>query len=140
MVQLVHKASHFRVPSVLLIFLMLAAALFSSCSKPEERPDLAPEVDRLKSELEETARKLNAAEKDLATKNDQAALASATLQAAKTEAAEKNVIVTQRDAQVAALKSEMATLTKSDAFIFADIRNLQQQGSTVVALDRYQKF
>ena len=67
---------HFRAPRTFLIPLILLAALPAGC-KRDEAPDPAGALKQLGAELEDTRQKLAAAEKALAVRNDDVAVATA---------------------------------------------------------------
>jgi len=123
----------------LLLSLAVAAVLLGGC-KRQQHQDVGPELDRVKGDLEETRRKLTAAEKSLAEVKDQLALASAVVATAQAAAAAKAELLAQADAQRLALQTENDSLKRSDAMVFAAIRAVQLQGHSVTALNRYQQF
>ena len=128
-----------RVAQALLIVLTFSGVLLSGCQR-EEQPAPIPAVNPPQADFEETKLKLSRAETSLAAKNDEGAQAKAALEAARTQLAERDLVVIQRDAQIRAVQSEMEALKKRDAFVFAEISALQQQGQSVNALNRYQQF
>lgn len=130
---------HFHFPPVPVIALLLLAVLLPGCG-PEEKQDLAPKVDGLEAEVEETRRKLSGAEKSLTSASDQLVLATLALDAAKKGIAEKDQALAQRDEQLRVAQAEIVALKKTDGFAFAEIRGLQQKGQSTVALGRYQQF
>ncbi len=116
-------------------FLLIA----SGCRR--EAPTLpAPDSGPVASELDELKRKLGAAEKSLLTRGDEVALTSSALEAANKGLTEMKAALAERDAEVRRARTEIDALKKRDAFVFADISALQQEGQSAVALSRYEKF
>ena len=130
---------HPRTSPAILIFLTALAALPLGCRR-ESGPDLTAEVARLTGETESLKQKLAAAEKNLESRNDAAALAGESAVAVKKQSVEREQLVTQKDGEIRALQAELAALKKSDALVFAEISGFQKQGLTTVALSRYEQF
>ena len=129
---------HFRAPRTFLIPLILLAALPAGC-KRDEAPDPAGALKQLGAELEDTRQKLAAAEKTLAVRNDDVAVATAA-DKERPQSMEGETTLVQRDAQIRALQAELAGLKKSDAMAFAEASEARQRGVNSVALDRYEQF
>ena len=126
-------------PFAFLIPLLGLGALIAGCQR-EESPDLSVEINRLKTEVTDTERKLTAEQKNLEVASAELALASAAVNTAKSQLVEKDQIAAKKDTQIRALQTEVDTLKKRDAFAFAEITALRQQGQSIVALSQYQKF
>ncbi|MEA3212495.1 MAG: hypothetical protein QOE70_5552 [Chthoniobacter sp.] len=123
----------------LMAFLLLLGSLLSSCDR-DKAADATPKANPLQAELETATRKLSVAELSLATKNDELTLANEAAETVKKQLAEKDLVLTQNDELIRALQSELAALKKREAFVFAEISVLQQQGQSIIATSRYQQF
>ena len=130
---------HSPISSVRLLSLLCAGVLLAGCGR-DDTPQLAPKVDALKTEVEETKRKLSAAESSFTEASDRLVLATLAMDAAKKEVAEKNQALAQRDEQLRLAQAEVAALKKGEGVTFAEIRGLQAKGQPTLALTRYQQF
>ena len=130
---------HPRRPSAILFSLLISAALPLGCER-EAGPDLAAEVERLKTESEDLRRKLGAAEKNLEARKDAVELGTETAAEAKRQAVEREQLAAQKDLQIRTMQAELDALKKSDALVFAEISGFQQKGLTTAALSRYEQF
>ena len=128
-----------KLSSALLIPSLGLGALLAGCQR-EEGPDSAVEISRLKTELADTGRKLTAEQKNLEVATAELALATADAASAKTQLTARDQTAAQKAAQIHTLQTELETLKKRDAFVFAEITALRQQGQAIVALSQYQKF
>lgn len=126
-------------PLRLVILFAFPALLLSACDR-EEKADLAPEVNRLKGELEATGHKLTAAQKNLEVATAELDLARGAAASAKAQLAEKEQAAVQKDQHLLALQTEIDTIKKRDAFVFAEITAVRRQGLGILALSQYQKF
>jgi hypothetical protein len=127
-----------RIPRVLLLSLGIFGALLTGCH--EEDLDHARQVESLKTDLDEAKRRLSHVHKSLSAKDDELLLTKTTLEETQNRLAEKEQALTERNAALRTVQEELETLKKSDAIVFAEIRSLQRQGQTTIALTRYQKF
>jgi hypothetical protein len=118
--------------------IVLAVFFTSGCER--EGVDQKRQVDGLKSDLEETKRRLGYVQNNLASKDAELADSVAALEKAKGTIADLELSLKERGAQSAAIKAELDEFKKRDALVFADIAAIQQQGSNYVAIARYQKF
>lgn len=128
-----------RLSSGLLVALLALGALLPGCGR-EEKPDLTPEINRLKGELEAAGNKQAATAKNLEVATAELDIAKGAAASAKAQLAEKAVAAAQKDEHILALQTEVDTIKKRDAFIFAEITALRQQGHGILALSQYQKF
>ncbi len=119
--------------------LLVMGVLLSACG-PDERAELAPKVDALKTEVEDAKRKLSGVEQSLTVASDKLVLATLAVDAARKEIAEKNQALAQRDEQLRLAQAEVVALKRGDTFVFAEIRALQDKSQPTVALTRYQQF
>ncbi|MGB8169690.1 MAG: hypothetical protein WCF18_19470 [Chthoniobacteraceae bacterium] len=131
--------SHRQVPPARLFALILFAASVAGCGRNEAPPPEA-EVVPVQTDVEETKQKLTAAASNVEAKNAELTAATAALATAKTQLAEKDALIAKKDSQIKILQSELETLKKRDAFVFAEIAALQQQGQSALALSRYEQF
>ena len=136
---------HFRPPVAFALSFVTAVSLglFSSGCGSGSRPAPTPEIDRLKADLDTMRQKLAGVEKDLASKSDELAKASAAsfvTDLSKKETAPTAPADLQKDAQVQALQAEIAKLKKQDAIAYAQASATQAKGVTTITLDRYQQF
>jgi hypothetical protein len=129
----------FRIPLVQWCSLLVTVILWSGCQRAQS-PVLLPDGRSAQADLDETAQKLATAEKSLAKLKDELALAGSALDSANHGHAELEKALNERDTQLRAAKAEIEALKKRDAFVFADISAVQQEGQTLVALSRYEKF
>lgn len=111
----------------------------SGCKK-EIPPDLTPELERVRAELDSANRKIAASERSFHSKQDELELANASIQSTRKQLADQNQLILQRDAQIRTLQQETDALRKRDAFAFADITALHQEGRPASALSRYEQF
>lgn len=139
MVPSVFSPPPFRLSRLLLIPLAGWGLLLSSCDR-EKRPDPAVENNRLKTDLDETGRKLGLAEKNLEVTSAEFALANDATAKAKAQLAEKEKVASQQAEQLRVLQAELDALKKRDAFVFAEIATRRQQGQSLIALEQFQKF
>ncbi len=121
-----------------LVSLLIAGSLLSGCH--EEDLDHARQVESLKTDLDESKRRLNHMHKSLSAKDDELLLTRTTLETTQTRLVEKEQAFAERDAALHTAQEELDALKKNEAFVFAEIRALQRQGQTTVAVTRYQKF
>jgi cell division protein FtsB len=128
-----------RISSTSCLSLVAFAVLIAGCGH-EQRPDLSGEVEQLKTELDDVRGKLEVAGKALAAKQAELAAATTALEAGKIERAERDQVISQRESQIRSAQTEIDALKKRDAFVFAEIRALHQQGATLTALNRYRQF
>lgn len=126
-----------RLGRALLFPLLAASALLASCQR-DEPPER--QVEQLKADLDTVRRKLDGAEKRLLLREDESALATAEIDAAKTARAELEKALAETAAQFRAAQAELEALKKTDAFAFAEINAIQQRGQPTIALGRYGKF
>ena len=138
MVHSISKSPRLRLCVALASFAALGW-LSSGCHR-DERPDLTPELERLKAELGESAKKVADLEARLSKRHDELALSNEAALGAKTEAAERDEVVNQQQARVSALQSQIDALKKRDAFVFAEIAGLQQRNQYATSTSLYQKF
>jgi DNA repair exonuclease SbcCD ATPase subunit len=131
----VHPSWHLIVP----LMLVLLAVLLPGCGR-EDAPANTPKVNPLQAELDRANQRMETSEKALDAKIEELNQARAALEAAKTQIAEKDVVVAQRDTQMRALQSEIEKIKKSEAFVFAEISAAQQQGQSLIASGRYEQF
>ncbi|MEI9893586.1 MAG: hypothetical protein WDN28_06730 [Chthoniobacter sp.] len=103
-------------------------------------PESQVEGLQMSTELDRTKKKLAAAEKDSAAKDDAVTLAKEDVEKAKRELADKDQIVAGKDARIHALEGEIAEMKKRDAFVYAEASKLHQQNLNTSSLDRYRQF
>lgn len=127
-----------RVPRACLVPLILSIALFTGCEPDDVHH--GRQVDVLKTELEETKRRLAAAQKSLVAKEEELLVATTALESAKVGLADKDQAIVERDTRLRTALTELQTLRKSEALVFAEIRTLQMQGKSALALSLYHKF
>lgn len=120
--------------------LLLSGILFAGCGR-KELPPPPPEPPPVEtSDVQETRQKLTAAAGEMEARTAELAAANTALQTTKTLLAEKDVLVTRKDAQLQSMQAEMDALKRREAFVFAEISALQQQGQSALALTRYEQF
>lgn len=129
-----------RTQHALMIALTSFTILLSGCQRAEPPPPPVVEAEPVNTEVEETKQKLTVATNNVETKNAELAAAKTALDAAKTQLAERDVVVGKKDEQIKTLQAEIESLKKRDAFVFAEISAVQEQGQSVLALNRYQQF
>ncbi len=130
-----------RFPYAPAIPLVAAAVLIAGCGKESSpSPDTQVQAHQLGAELDRTKNKLAAAEKESAAKGDALTLAKEETEMVKKQVAEKAAAVQERDNQIRALQGQLEEMKKKDAFAYAEVSKLAQQGLTTSALGRYQKF
>jgi antitoxin component HigA of HigAB toxin-antitoxin module len=130
---------HRYVPRAPVFALILTAAFLAGCGKNEPPPPVVEEVP-VPAEVDDTKQKLTAATNNVEAKNTELTAANAAVAAAKTQLAEKDVVIGTKEAQIKKLQSEIDALKKRDAFVFAEIAAIQQQGQYALALSRYEQF
>src|SRR5581483_6225926 len=137
-----YRRMHCRRSSYASVVLTLAlGGLIAGCHKDEgPSPESQVQGLQLSTELERTKKKLSAAEKDSAAKDDAVALAKDDVERAKKELADKDKVVADKDARIHVLEGQMAEMKKQDAFVFAEASKLHQQNLNSTALDRYRQF
>ncbi len=135
-----HRSTSLHLAATLCLALLTAGAFLGGCKHKERDALTPPPLDPVKAELEDTRNKLRDAEISAAAKQSELNKAAAALEAARIERIEKDQVIVQRDAQIKVVQTELDALKKRDAFVFADIRLLHEQGRFTVALGRYQQF
>jgi DNA repair exonuclease SbcCD ATPase subunit len=118
--------------------ILFCAALVGGCER--ESGEQTRQIESLKGDLEETKRRLSHVQNSLAAKDAELAVTMTTLETTKGGFADLEKALEERNGQLRAIKSELDELEKRDAFVFAEIAALQQQGQTVLARTRYEKF
>lgn len=131
--QPLHLLRHILVP------LAGLGLLLSSCDR-EKRLGPAGENNRLKTDLDETGRKLSLAEKNLEVTSAEFALANDATAKARTQLTEKETLNAQQAEQLRVVQADLDTLKKRDAFVFAEIVARRQQGQSLIALEQFQRF
>jgi hypothetical protein len=132
---------HFHaMPCRFLTALLLPLLLITASCRREGASIPASEPGPVAAELDEMKKKLGTAEKSLLTKGDELALTSNALEAANKGLAELKDLLAARDSEIRTVRTELDALKKRDAFVFADISAIQQEGQSAVALSRYEKF
>lgn len=139
MVSLDFNFLHRHARHALVIALASSAVLLPGCQKAEPPPPVA-EAEPVNTEAEEVKQKLTVATTNVEAKNAELAAANTLLETTKVKLAEKEVLLTQKESQVKALQAEIEALKKREAFVFAEISALQQQGQSSLALSRYEQF
>ena len=123
------------------VLLLALGGLNSGCHQDNgPSPDAQVETLRLNAELDRMKKKLAAAERDSAAKDDVVILAHEEAEKLKKDVAQREGVVTARETRIHALEGEIAQMKKQDAFVFAEISKLHQQGLNSTALDRYRQF
>jgi len=118
--------------------LALLASFLTGCEP--QGPEQNRQVEGLKSDLEETKRRLSFVQNSLAAKDAELAVTTTAHETAKTGLADLEQAVNDRNALLSAAKIELDELKKREVFAFAEIAVLHQQGQTVQARSRYEKF
>jgi hypothetical protein len=115
--------------------------MFAGCGKESgPLPDAQVQALQMSSELDRTKQKLAATEKESAAKDDAVVLAKEEAEKAKKDVTERDTVIVEKDKQMLALQGELAEMKKRDAFVYAEIGKLHQQGLKTSALDRYKQF
>ena len=127
-----------RGPRAIFISLLIAGSLLTGCD--DGNLDHARQVESLKTDLDEAKRRLSHLHKTFAAKDDELLLTKATLEATQNRLTEKEQALADRETALRTAQEVLEALKKSDAVVFAEIRALQRQGQTTVALARYEKF
>jgi len=126
------------VPVLLLV--VLSGANVGCNKESKSSPDAQVQALQLKEELDRSRRRLATAERALAAKQDEGVLAKEETANTAKNMADKDEVIKQKDAQIAALEKQMADLKKGEAFTYAETSKLMQQGLKNTALDHYRKF
>jgi len=130
-----------RFPYASVVLLLAFGGLIVGCHKDEgPSPESQVQGLQLSTELERTKKKLTAAEKDSAAKDDAVLLAKEDVEKAKKDVAEKDQVIAGKDGRIRALEGEIAEMKKRDAFVFAEASKLHQQNLNSTSLDRYRQF
>lgn len=129
---------HSRISRPLLVPLAFLGIFAAGCNR-SSGPDLTADVQRLTSELEAANLKIDTLEKTRVTKQQDIAI-STTADATKNPPPAPAPGGTQKDAQIAALQTELAELKKRDVFAFATASAAVQANGGSTALNRYQQF
>ncbi len=121
----------------LLLPLILAGTWTTGCWR-QPAPDNSAEIQHLTSELETTRAKLDAVEKALSTKLEDATVAAAPSEVKATP--EPAATSANSEAKLAALQAELSAMKKRDAFVFLEASAALRSGTADIALERYQQF
>ena len=119
--------------------LILVASGIGGCDR-EPPPKLQAELQAAKTELEQRRRTIETLEQKLAMKNDELDQTFARLGGSKSDTAQKDAALLEKDQQLAALAKELQSLRRQDALVFAEISAVHQQGRAETAVRRYEEF
>jgi hypothetical protein len=122
-----------------LLALATLGALLAGCER-DVQPDLQVQVAQLSSELENARAKLESMRNEREEKRDEKVLAATGNETVGQQLAEKERVLREKDAQLQALQGEVAKLKRNEGVVFLEIRQMEQQGLTALALSRYQRF
>ena len=121
-----------------LAVLTSAGWLLAGCDR--EAGEHPRQIDGMKADVEEAKRRLSHLQNSLAAKDAELAVNTQALEAAKNGLTDLEKALNERNAQLRDARAELADLKKTDAQAFTEITATQQQGSSGLAVARYQKF
>jgi hypothetical protein len=122
---------------LILASVSMAGSLFTGCDQNASQPQ---QLDGLKADLDETRRRITHLQNSLAAKDAELAVNTQALETAKNGVGELEKTLNERTTELRAVQTELDGLKKKDASVFAEIAATQGQGSTGLAVARYQKF
>lgn len=139
MAAFISTAGYWRAARAISLAVSLGAVglLSTGCDQNSSQPR---QIDGLKADLDEARRRITVLQNSLAAKDAELAVNTQALEAAKTGVGELEKTLGERSAQLKAVQTELDSLKKKDASVFGEIAATQGQGSTGLAIARYQKF
>jgi hypothetical protein len=116
--------------------------LLASCGRYEGQapPDAQVQTLQLKEELERSRKKLALLERGATSKDDNVALAKEEAEKAAKDSGDKDRLLAEKDARIAALEKDVADLKKGEPFAYVESSKLHQEGMNASALLRYRQF
>ena len=123
---------------LLVASLAISGPLLTSCDQNSgENPRQA---EGLRADVDESKRRISALQNSLSAKDAELLVSTQALETARNGVTDLEQALKERSAQLKEAQTELDTLKKKDAFVFAEILNTQNQGSTSLAIARFQKF
>ncbi len=120
--------------------LATAALLLLVAGCDQQSGDSSRQIESLRADTDEAKRRVSVLQNSLAAKDARLADTVKAVEAMKIALADKNLLLAMQEKQLRTAQTDLATLQKHEALVFAEAAAAQQKAQPTIARAAYEKF